>query len=299
MRDGLLLILGFFLATPVWAQVEPLGDEAFQAVASFFSYDAGVPLQDRVVERTETEDFIREKFVFTGARGDRVPGYLAYPADGSGPYDLVLLMHAGASSKDSWWDQNGFERGTTLVSALIERGFAVAALDAQFHGERAAPGDFLPLDVLYFQKEWWARYRDMLVQSTIDYRRALDYLAQREQLRTESVGVLGHSTGGLMAIYLSTLDDRVRTVVACVAALSEEWLQPLDPVSFAPRLDDEAVLLLAGERDPLIDRENSERLAAAVASAGTELAFFESGHRLPPGYIGPAVNWLVQHSRGR
>ena len=56
--------------------IEPVGEEAFWALAQFFDYDNGQPLNPRIVETVEEEIYTREKIVFSGVRGDRVPGYL-------------------------------------------------------------------------------------------------------------------------------------------------------------------------------------------------------------------------------
>jgi hypothetical protein len=69
-----------------------------------------------------------------------------------------------------------------LTHSLLSAGIAVLALDAQYHGERAANNDYLSLREMYFEKEWFARYRDMVVESTRDYLRALDYLATRPEI---------------------------------------------------------------------------------------------------------------------
>jgi dipeptidyl aminopeptidase/acylaminoacyl peptidase len=130
--------------------------------------------------------------VFTASDGTRVPGFLALP-EGPGPHPVVLLLHGGAGSKESWWNEDGFERGAGLTRALLESGTAVFALDGAHHGERA----------------WWPTYRTMLTATARDYRIALDYLAGRPGLVADRVGAVGLSMGGVTATLLAAADGNV------------------------------------------------------------------------------------------
>jgi len=56
-------------------------------------------------------------------------------------------MHAGASSKDAWWSPSGYERAADLTRGLLESGYAVFAIDAQYHGERAVTIDYVPIQI--------------------------------------------------------------------------------------------------------------------------------------------------------
>ena len=270
-----------------------MGEEALRATLRFFDYDRGIPLNARVVARLDSPEYVREKIVFSGGRGDRVPGYLGLPTAGEGPYPVVLALHGGNFSKESWWLAESFERGGLLTDALLRSGIAVLALDAQYHGERAANNDYLPLEQMYFEHGWFARYRDMLVESVMDWRRALDYLESRPEIDMQRIGIIGHSTGGIMAAHLAALDARIGTIVLCVAALSEDWLYPLQPVQFAARIDKAArVLVLAGRSDPLINVEDTQRFFTRIGSEQKELRFYDSGHELPEEYLERALAWL-------
>lgn len=276
--------------------LEPLAGDAFTAVATFFQYDKGIPLNTDVLAKSETEGYTREKIVFTGGRGDRVPGILAIPKTGTGPYPLVLEIHAGASSKEGWWVDSSYERGQRLTECLLAKGMAVLALDAQYHGERSANNDYLSLREMYFERKWFARYRDMLVESTRDYFRALDYLSARPEVDLARVGTIGYSMGAIMAIYLTALEPKIRATVACVAALSDAWLYPLSPLNFGAAIRHRPVLLLAGRTDSLISVESSQRLFDLLGTS-SELALFDSGHQLPIEYVDRAFGWFEPHLR--
>lgn len=135
----------------------------------------------------------------------------------------------------------------------------------------------------------------MLVESTRDYLRALDYLTIRPEIDMTRIGVIGHSTGGLVAVYLTALDPRIRAIVACVAALSESWLYPLTPINFAPAIRNGAFLAMAGRADPLISVESTQRFFDRLPGSTKELAFFNAGHQLPVEYIDRALSWFNRY----
>ena len=297
-------IIGFSLllvaARPVQAQdttAQPIGDEAYRAVITFFEYDRTIPLDARVLARTEEQTYVREKIVFTGGRGDRVPAYLAYPKLGTPPYPLVLTMHAGASSKDAWWQDGSFEHGLQLTQALLDAGVAVLSLDAQYHGERSVNNDYLSIYEMYFEKEWFARYRDMLVESARDHMRALDYIESRTEIDRSRIGVIGLSMGGLTTVYVTALEPSVKAAVVCSGGAHFSWLEPLNPVNFARALSDRPVLVLAGRSDPMMTAEATEHFFDLIGGSSKSLQFFDSGHRLPPTYVDQAFQWFLQHLR--
>ena len=87
------LCLLISISAGITAQEEPMGEEALEAVLQFYRYDKDISLDARIVveEDWSTEEFeklgypvkSREKIVFNGGYGDRVPGYLALPQTGS------------------------------------------------------------------------------------------------------------------------------------------------------------------------------------------------------------------------
>ena len=209
------LLLPILLALPFasWAQgnssasMPTIGPEAFEVMRHFYSYDAGIPLEARILDRFEAEDYVREKIVFRGIRNSRVPGYLAIPKSGAPPYPCVLLLHGIGSSKEDWWKEDSFPSGGQLTENLLASGFAVMALDAEYHGERMINNDFESPMVFTFEKGWILRARDMMVQSVIEYRRGIDYLSTQAEIDTSRIGVIGYSMGGMMTFILGTYKD--------------------------------------------------------------------------------------------
>ena len=282
------LLLSALLCWPHTAAAQSSVDQhsgtTLSAVLTFVDYDESVPLHSETVSTDESLGFSREKVVLTGGRRDRVPGFLSIP-DGPGPFPVVLLLHAGNGSKQVWWDPDGFERGAGLTESLLISGYAVFALDGEHHGERTGSGDFVPITTWYFQHEWWATFRSMVEESVTDYRRALDYLETRPELRVSGVSAVGKSMGAITGVYLAASDERVETVVSASGSLAPDWLFPITHINLAPGLADKRVLVLGGDSDELGPVEWTRSFYEVLRSREKDLRVFESGHQLPPEWV--------------
>lgn len=297
----LLVSIIFLNLTEVKSQEKPdstgyesLSPDAFNTVLAFFKYDRTIPLDVRVLERYETRNYVRDKFVLTGVRGDRIPGYIAVPKSGRGPFPIVLLFHVGAGSKESWWDPMSFERGLAYTDSLISCGIALLAIDAQYHGERSMNNDFLSIQQMYFDNKWYYRYRDAIMQTIGDYSRAVDYLEERRDIDLQRIGVLGHSIGGAEACLFAAFDKRVKALVASGAAYDESWLYPIKPINIARGIN-AAALILGGRIDNIINIENTKKLYLSLGSQVKEIEIYESGHRLPVESVRRSVIWLDKY----
>ena len=82
-----------------------------------------------------------------------------------------------------------------------------------------------------------ALYRDHVVAWGKDFRRTLDYLETRSDMRMDAVGYFGFSWGGAMAPIVVALEDRVRAAALMVPGLMMQATQPsVDPLHFLPRV---------------------------------------------------------------
>ncbi|HMC02215.1 MAG TPA: hypothetical protein VKN14_14345, partial [Flavobacteriaceae bacterium] len=151
--------------------------ESFEVMSQFFEYDKGIPLEENIIDKIDELGYIKEKIVFRGINDSRVPGYLSIPKKGDGPFPCILLLHGVGDTKESWWQENSFNSGGILTKKLIDSGYAVLTLDAEYHGERLINNDYESPDVFIFQKGWLFRARNMIVKTVVEYRRAMDYLS--------------------------------------------------------------------------------------------------------------------------
>ena len=292
----------------IFAQEKPMGEEALEAVVLFYHYDKSVPLDGRVISEGQWEPVfeedhpckIREKVVFTGGRGDRVPGYLGIPKAGTPPYPCVLQIHGGSNRKLCWWEDESFSYGGLLTKELLSAGFAVLALDAQYHGERIKNNDYELWDALRKRGEH-NKVNAMWIESTVDYCRAIDYLETRSEIDTERIGVIGYSMGAMLTFTLKVVEPRIKAAIACssIAFKSPPWpalYAVWAPYHFATGIGDgEPILMINGRSDEYCPAEDAQGLFESIKSPTKELFFYESGHKLPPEYVKKAAEWFKDY----
>jgi dienelactone hydrolase len=298
-RWGWLGALLLAVAAAEEPAIERLGEEASRAIGQLYEYDASVPLEARVVEKTERDGAVREKIVFRGAQGFWVPGYLQLPA-GEGAAPCVLLLHGWSGSKESWWQDGGTIKGGDARRALVEAGFAVLALDAQCHGDRIAANDFAPVndyadpEASQPRKGYFTQV-DIYVQTTRDYRRAIDYLATRKEIDSARIGAVGYSMGGTQTYLLAGVEPRIKAAVAVAAPAERSKWSPVAPQNFARAIGERPLLAIMGRADEMCSPEHARARQALLGGPGREVVFFDAGHKLPADYVPPAVAWLKKH----
>jgi dienelactone hydrolase len=273
-----------------------LGDEAYRLLKRFYDYDRGMPLEARVVGMEDFPGHTREKVVFR-VRDSSVVAYLGIPKSGSPPYPCVLALHGATGDKADWWKQDGYTRGGRLTKALLDAGIAVFTPDARHHGERASDSVLETPAVMILERGWSSRARDMVVETIIEDRRALDYLETRPEIDATRIGVIGYSMGGIETFALTVLDSRVKVAVACV---TPEWPDPaLSPQGFAGALRDRPFLMQMARHDQFCTMTHAQRLYDLIPSLQKELILYDSDHRLPDEYIPKAAAWLLDGLNGK
>lgn len=300
-QTALLLVVPLLIpaAKPLAVQEQsdftmaPVGAEGFAVLREFFRYDRGVPLDVRLAERSDGPGYVREKLVFQGIRDSRVPAYLALPTSGEPPYPCVIMLHGIGGSKEGWWQEDASHSGRLLTDGLLAAGFCVLALDAEYHGERLAQNDYESATVFTFQRGWMQRTRDMVVQSVVEHRRAIDVLETRDDVDTSRIGIVGYSMGGMMTFMLAAVEPRISAAVACVPPLVREDLSPMAIHNYAPRIETQPFLLLVAEEDAANSTpQEARRLHDLIPSPTKELGLYEGGHLLPPEWTGRAAKWM-------
>jgi len=289
-----LLLLVALGPVPATAQVVrradfvPLPDPTYGIVTQFYDYDRALPLNLRRVQAGEDERSRYEKLVFDATCHDRVPGRLALPKTGTPPYPCVLLVHGLNDSKDYWWDH---PVAPGLTRRLLEAGVAVYAIDLRYHGERSAPLDYMAPMYLTLGDSLYVRNRDMIVQSAIDARRALDVLRERPDIDSGRLAAAGVSMGGMISIVLAALEPELRTI-ACASTPSHPQQAPADHYTFAARVR-QPVLLMAGRRDWHTSPEDTQTLLRLCTHPESRRTLYDSGHGLPAAWTEEAAEWLI------
>ncbi len=276
-------------------------DDAFRLLRQVYAYDPAIPLDSRIVEQiTERGDATpREKIVFRGAQGFYVPGYFQLPPDRQGPVPCVLLLHGWSGSKANFWTDNNYISGGNVRRALLKAGLAVFALDAQCHGDRIAVNEYGPVNPSgppgIPPRKGYFTQREIYVQTTIDYRRAVDYLKSRPEIDSSRVGVLGYSMGGTQTFLLTAVEPRIKAAVACAtpADLSPDSL--IAPRRFAPAIAPRPFLMVMGRHDEMCPATEAEHVFKTLANPNSKLSFYEGTHKIGPAYVPEAVAWLKKN----
>ncbi len=220
----------------------PAEDDVFEVMKQVFEYDKVIPFEAEIIERRQIAGHVREKIAFTSTHDERVPGYLALPGDGDGPYPCVVTLHAGAYTGK---DRADFELLRRRLTAI---GYAVLALDAKYYNERQVNGKF----GADFRDQAYRR-RDAIIQTVVDYRRALDYLSTRSEIDTTRIGIYGGSMGTFHGSYLAALEPRIKAFVMRGPGLGHDrWNTTVridDTLHYVARIGEIPVILFSGYYD--------------------------------------------------
>jgi dienelactone hydrolase len=276
-------------ASPARAQTSA-ADASFRTLSGLFTYDASLPLNARTFERFDTATFVRQKLVFDGWRGSRVPGLIAVPKTSAARHPVILLIDGIGGWKERWWQPTSWNRGRILIDSLIAAGYAVAMLDAPASGERTYENDYQTAESFVGKPAQW---RDMGLQNAIEYRRLMDYLATRADIDTARIGVLGLSHGAMMTFVLAALEPRVKVAVAGLTPM-QNIPDALLPANYASHVT-VPILMLAGTQDTWYTHDQAEKVFTTIASKQKRFIWYDVGHRPPVEYAGAAVAWFRNH----
>ena len=274
--------------------------EAFKARLPFFDYDKSIPLEGRIVQEWKQDGRLRQKFVFRGAQGFRVPGLIEFPSTNQKPWRLVLLLHGWSGGKDDWYHDDNYINGGIMRKALLDAGYATLALDAATHGERSNEIDYQHVNPFDDPKAPARRnyftYAEISMQTVKDYRRALDFIYERGVVDTNGVGLIGYSMGGMDSFYLLAVEPRIKMAVACVPPLLSLGYGPASPVDYSWGIGNRPFLMLAGRKDGL---GVAERVEASyhqyIEGPNTKLIWYDKGHKLGEIYVPDALAWVKRH----
>ncbi len=302
-----LLLIVFSISSPAQEQdayqLKAVNDEVYNAILQFYQYDKTIPLDLRTVDSIENESYIRKKVVFSGINNSHVVGYLAIPKQGQSPYPCVLQMHGMTVSKNDFWVEE-YHHGELVTEDLLSAGFAVLALDMPYHGDRLYENDFESTRITLLRKGLGYRIRDMVIQSTIEYRRVIDYLETRHDIDANRIGAIGYSLGSVVTFNLTGVDDRIKASVICSPAIIKprsffppaEHLSGFAPQTFIKAVGKRPIMILAAKNDDFnCTVEEAEQLFELLDSENKKLIFYDSGHKLPPEHTPVATNWLIDN----
>lgn len=289
---------------------QPVSESLFKAFKTFYDYDAKQPLNPEIVKSETVDGGTKSELLrFSSTNGERVPARLLIPP-GTKKHPVVLCLHGYGMNKEMI-----APIGPLLGNFGLD--WAFLALDAQYHGERAKPGQEL------FSPDL-EKTRKAIVQTVVDYRRALDYIATRPELDSERVAAVGLSLGGILDVLLTAVEPRLKTSVMVVAGADwvtllqqsqmerllafrnqtppPDWkrltrlIDPVDPLNYAPHLGERPVLLLNATEDEIIPKACAQRLHDTAVAKPLVKEWLEGGHMLPQETaLQRVMEWLTKY----
>lgn len=258
---------------------------AWQTRRAQFDYDKSQALNATSELVAEGGRIVEERIEFDSPLGGRVAGAMVRPREGGKPRVLLLLHGFGGSKQDAMM----------VGVVLAGKGWATLGLDAAGHGDRKMPKEaFLDPDTGAAQKA--------MIQTVVDYRRALDYLETREDLDSQGVGLIGASMGAMMGTLLAAVDDRISAALLIVGGgawekmveasdhpvavrfrerladpVFAEELSNIDPVNYVAHIAPRPVWMLNGRQDQIVPPACAEALHAAACEP-KRVVWYDGGH---------------------
>ena len=268
-----------------------VSDEVYRSIVQFYNYDADIPLDAKIVGKQELPDGNREKIIFTGVSNSRVPSYLVLPNNGASSHPVVIIADGIFGSKERWFDDMSWPKGGQVTKALLSNGFAVMILDAVYHGERSAENDYAGPSFQYP-----IVFRNMIMQTTIEYRRALDYLSTRKEIDTARMGMLGLSMGGLITFQMTSVDSRIKTAIAGLTPqLRNPKSQPVESSTFAGHVQCSSFLMFMANKDSWYTMKEARELFDLIPIQKKEFVEYDTGHEPPVEYVEKVTDWFVKN----
>ena len=189
------------------------------------------PLQFKILNRRDCGDYIREEVVYQSTPRMWVPAYVLVPKNVIGsrrraPGMLAIHGHGNGSADVTGLTVASPYKANDYAVQAVRCGMVTLAPDLRGFGKRGQDKDQL-LSLLLRRRDPDAAgvRRDMcnvqnlkagLLGYTLmglqlhDLRRGLDYLANRPEVDKARIGACGLSAGGMMTLFLSALDSRIK-----------------------------------------------------------------------------------------
>ncbi|MBS7623648.1 alpha/beta fold hydrolase [Candidatus Bathyarchaeota archaeon] len=256
-----------------------------------------------VGQMVQERRYTLERLTFTN-KGQRLIATILTPAEPETPPPGLLLLHGFPGVAPVMND---------LMLTLSQSGFA----SMMFH----------------YRGSWGSSGRYDFVGALDDALKAVSVLSSREDVDINNLAVIGHSFGGLVAIHVAAVDNRLKAAVALcpVASITEhlteadrdtilkrglpfvsgltasrakkQWrilAQRHDPTQYVDKLSPRPLLLIHGDRDDIIPLDCSKRLFSK-AQEPKELLIIKDGDHLFSGrhqaVKEKVVSWLRPPTR--
>lgn len=158
-----------------------------------------------------------EQLTFASERGITIPALLFVPGKEPAKWPGILYVHEAGKEAEAG--------PTGAIQMLASEGNAVLAIDVRGIGETHSIGS-IPRDYAFMGTAGYHFYQygmlghSLLGRRVHDVLRALALLAERPEVDPERLSIVGHGSGGLLALFAAALDGRAATAVCCQSLLA-------------------------------------------------------------------------------
>ena len=173
-----------------------------------------VPLQAQVREMPATNGLAQFYFSFAADTGNRVPGILIKPDGSAVRRPVVIALHGTGGSKQNM---------LALCRKLATSGFVAVAIDGRYHGERKSGAGQTDYDNAIVRAYHGSGEHPFYYDTVWDVMRLVDYLATRDDVDTNHIGLIGFSKGGIETSLAAAADPRIAVAVPCIGMESFHW----------------------------------------------------------------------------
>ncbi|WP_462410455.1 dienelactone hydrolase family protein [Neobacillus sp. Marseille-QA0830] len=176
--------------------------------------DLPEPTGDVHAKKLKEEDkgsYILESLLLDLNGLEMVPAYFARPKTATGPMPVVVFNHSHGGNyhigKTELIRSSDYLQNLSYAEELTNLGYGALCIDMWAFGERRGLSEHeMFKEMLWKGQVMWG----MMVY---DNMRAVDYLVSREDVDSSRIATLGMSMGGLMAWWLSALDERIKVCI--------------------------------------------------------------------------------------
>lgn len=238
------------------------------------------------------------EFTFISFDGEKVYGQIKLPNVKQEKYPVLIGIHAMGRSYPRWFNDSIKDRPTiTSVNKITEqalnKGYAVIAIDARFHGKRKKADKSLRNiwnNLHFFGNK--RDYENMILNTVIDNRVLIDWIETQSHLDTDNISVAGYSMGGQAGLLLKAVDKRVDNVAAIVPPFIDNSTATVAPYNLIHQIKTGRVIYLYGTDDDVASVEENEKIFNAIESNNKQLVSYDAGHILPVEYVSEIASWL-------
>jgi acetyl esterase/lipase len=257
------------------------------------------------IQRDEEPEFVRELVRVQWREGDPIDLWIMRPKT-PGKVPVVLYLYSYPNDSGQFRDNGWGKRATADGFAAVV--FASALTGQRYH--------FRPM------KQWFiSELTESMGSSVHDVQLILNYLADREDMDVDHVGIIGMGSGASIAILAAQADSRIKTL-----DLLDPWgdwpdwlrespvvpederskymtleflksVDTLDPVAYLPSLKARGLRLQQTLSEPVTPRSAKERIAASVPDPIQLVKYANAEELMKAWQINGLSGWIKQQLR--